>query len=61
MRVVEDSSTSEASRKRVREALKEKGIDLNVNGDTVILTGEVKTADEVSAMARSPRRWAVVS
>jgi pilus assembly protein CpaC len=47
IRVVEDSSTSEASRKRVREALKEKNIDLNVNGDTVILTGEVKTADEV--------------
>ncbi len=47
VRVVEDSSTSEASRKRVREALKEKNIDLNVNGDTVILTGEVKTADDV--------------
>ena len=47
VRVVEDSSTSEASRKRVREALKEKNIDLNVNGDTVILTGEVKTAEDV--------------
>ncbi len=47
VRVVEDSSTSEASRKRVRESLKETNIDLNVNGDTVILTGEVKTAEDV--------------
>ncbi|MBI5083661.1 MAG: pilus assembly protein N-terminal domain-containing protein [Acidobacteria bacterium] len=50
VRVVEEASATEASRKRVRDAMKEKGIDVVVNGDTVILTGEAKTADEARKM-----------
>ncbi len=51
IKVINDTSESEAARKRVQSALKEKNVDVAVNGDTVVLTGEVATSAEADKIA----------
>jgi pilus assembly protein CpaC len=53
VRVVEDVSTTEAGRQKVRQALREKGFDLTVHGETVVLSGEAKTAEEAKRAAEA--------
>lgn len=53
IKVVNDTTDADAARSRVQAVLKEKNVDVAVNGDTVILTGEVPTAAEAETLAKA--------
>lgn len=50
IRVIDDLAASKASVNKVVEALKERGVDLQVTGDTVVLKGEVPAAEDIKSL-----------
>lgn len=51
IKVVADSADADAARKKVQDTLKQSNIDVVVNGDTVLLTGEAKDDADVARYA----------